>query len=163
MVVRLERMVCRGGKWSDVKICRVKFLSRNVATANFVGTLKKTATTMRFHFKTLFKFSNNEYRPMLVDSSVNFCQIQAGLYSSPLYTFLLNIMKNQTNLNCKCPIPPGEYYIKNVNFQAHHLPSIIPAGQYIANVTTFIEPDELIHNVLFYFAVVNYGVDQWKI
>ena len=85
---------------------------------------------MSFH-----KFSNNEYRPMLVDTQFDFCAIQNGIGSSPLYTVLMKMIENSTNFNRKCPLPPGEYYIKNFNLQAQHLPNIIPSGLYKVNFT----------------------------
>lgn len=163
MTVRLQRLICRGGKSLEFKTCSIKFIARNVAAGTSVWLLKKEMSVSTFSLKTYFKFSNNEFRPMGIDSSFEYCGISNGFYTSPLFNFVKNIIKNYTNIYEKCPVPVGEYYIRNFNFQAQHLPMIVPAGQYLANMSLHIQSNEFLANFLVYFSVTNYGIDQWHL
>lgn len=153
----MERIICTCGEYCNFTTCKVKFISRSIATANVIGTLKKPISAMRDSMKSYYKFSNNEYRPMLINYEYDFCDLQEGLYDSPLHTVLMKGFANYTNINRKCPFPPGEYYVKGLNLEARHLPSIIPAGRYLVNLTTYVQNHDWLYNISVYFSCTNYG------
>lgn len=124
-----------------------------------MGIIKREATAMVMRMKSYFQFSNNEFRPVGFDTAFDFCAIQAGLSSSPLHAVMMNVLANTTNINRKCPFPPGEYYVKNLNFQARHIPNILPAGRHLINISCYIQSNIWLHNVSIYFSVSNYGPD----
>lgn len=81
---------------------------------------------MNFRVKTYYKFSNNEYRPALIDTSVDICAAQSGLYSSPLFNVFKNVVGNTTNfLDHNCPYPPGTYYVIDMRPDATMFPSVV--------------------------------------
>lgn len=139
-------------------MCKVKFISWKVATLNVIGTLKKKITSMKVGMKAFYKFSNNEYRPILVDHTVDYCAVKEGLLSSPLYNFFEHVWANKTNLFQPCPLMPGEYYVKDWNFEAAHLPSIVPAGRYIFQSIFRMQSNYVLMNNSVYFYVANYGI-----
>lgn len=86
------------------------------------------------------------------------CAAQEGYYISPLYAFFQNVIGNNSNiLNHKCPYLPGEYYFKDINVQAKHLPMIPSQGQYLINITVYAQSDVWLFNTSVYFSVTNYG------
>lgn len=99
---------------------------------------------------------------MLINAQFDYCAIQAGFSSSPLFTAMMNVFGDNTNINHKCPFPKGEYYVKDVNFRASHLPSVFPAGRYYINITTH-QFDEFLYTALVYFSIDDYGVKDWKL
>ena len=116
MRVRFERITCNCNlELCEMKMCNVKFKSRNVTNLNLVIAIKKELPQLQLTMKSFYKFSNNEYRPMLVNTNYDQCAIQNGNGSSPFYTLLLKILVNTTNFYQKCPFLPGEYYIKDFN------------------------------------------------
>lgn len=161
--VRLERLLCSCGKYCSFKLCRVKFVSREVVTGNVILVTKKKITAWKDYIQTFYKFSNNEYRPMGIHTGYDFCAAQEGLLNSVLNRVIMNILSNNTNWNQKCPFQPGEYYVKNLNFHAKHLPSLVPAGRYLANITSHIQGYEWLYNMSVYFSVSNYGIQDMNV
>lgn len=129
-----------------------------------IFNLQTEITIVTVIFQTFFKYSNNEYRPFLVKGEVDVCAIQDGYYSSPLLTFFKNLLGNNSNLlNQKCPYLVGEYYFKEIRFQASNLPSVFPHGQYILNITAYTQNNELVFYTAIYFYVTNYGLQDLTI
>lgn len=95
---------------------------------------------------------------MGVDVTSEWCACQAGLVISPFHTLLQHIWANRTNLFRTCPLPPGSYYLKDWNFSSRDLPSILPAGRYLWNVTGHTEFNEWLFNGSIYFYIANYGI-----
>ncbi len=161
--MRLERLVCVCGNDCTFKLCKVRFLSRDVATGNVILATKTTITAWNDYMKSYYKFSNNEYRPMLINSGYDFCAAQEDLANSPLNNLIINAIKNHTNWNRKCPFPPGEYYVKNLNLQAKHMISMIPAGRYLMNISSYIQSNVWLYNISVYGSVANYGIQDMNI
>lgn len=153
-------MVCVCGEFCKFTTCKVKFVSRHVATGSAVLISKKEARAIKFTVKSYYKFSNNEYRPMLINAQFDYCAAQAGFVTSALFTAMMNVFGNNTNINHKCPFPIGEYYVKDVNFRASHLPSLFPTGRYYINLTTH-QFTEFLYTALIYFSIDNYGIKDW--
>lgn len=53
---------------------------------------------------------------------------------------------------------PGEYYVRDWNFDASQLPSILPVGRYSLKCVWRIDENESLLNFTIYFNVANYGV-----
>lgn len=161
--IRLERIVCICGNYCTFKICNVKFISRDVANANVKLVLKREGLAYKFTFKTFYQFSNNEYRPILVSSNaqIDYCAIQAGKYNSPLHTAIMNVLGNHTNINRKCPFPPGEYFVTDLNAQVTHLPNIVPSGRYLINSTAYQQFNDWVYNISIYVTISNYGTTDF--
>lgn len=143
-----------------MNMCNVKFKSRQVANLNFVATLHRTIPALSFNMKGYYKFSNNEYRPILMDTTVDYCAEQPGTASAALKNFLKSIWRNSSNFFDKAPLCPmlrGEFYIKDWNFSASDLPSIMPSGRYLVNTTGYA-PNGSVFNTSMYFLIANYGI-----
>lgn len=93
-----------------------------------------------------------------MDVSADYCADQPGLSASKLQNYLTAIWANETNIFQPCPFLPGEYFLKDWNFEASHLPNIIPAGRYLMKSDISNEFNHLIFNVSMYFVVANYGI-----
>lgn len=108
--------------------------------------------------QSFYKFSNNEYRPMLFKVKDDYCSARPGLASLKLVNVLTKMWGNRTNMFQQCPYLPGEYYVKDFNFDASHLPSVIPAGRYL--ITSFVRTafSEWFFNASVYFYVANHGI-----
>lgn len=163
----MERVGCACGKYCSFAVCKVKFISRHVATLNIVGILKRKVSAFKYTVRSFYKFSNNEYRPMGIQSDVDWCAARAG-YFSPLYNAIRNIGINNSNLlNVHCPLQPGDYYVKDLNVNAGHLPSIIPAGRYLINSSSYkdvnMQSKDWMFNVSLYFSVTNYGIQDLNV
>lgn len=138
-------------------------MSRSVSTINVNLETKVKITEWNDYITTYLKYSNNEYRPQGIHSGYDFCAAQAGFVSSPLNSLITKMIGNYTNWNRKCPFPPGQYYVKDLNLHASHLPAIIPAGQYIVNVTSSIQSNIWLYNLSMYATVYNYGIQDLNI
>lgn len=90
---------------------------------------------------------------MLIDSEVDFCAVQAGIYASPLHTVVMNVFGNHTNMNRKCPFPAGEYYVNDVNAQNVSFPSFVPVGRYLVNSTAYQQNNDWVYNLSIYLSV----------
>ena len=157
--VRLERAFCFcNPKYCISSACGVKFISRTIANLNMNFITKRNLTAITYRMRSFYKFSNNEYRPMLIDVTVNYCEAEQGIFTSPLHKYLKTVWINYSNMFQTCPIPPGEYYIKNFNFRSHHLPSIAPAGRYLMNTTIRVQNNDIFINTSVYFYIANHGV-----
>lgn len=137
VVGRLEKMLCNIKPNYCHWTCKIKAKSRYDASMNTTLTLFRTATAIKYHSKAYYQFSNNEYRPMLLDIRVDYCAVEAGSVASVFQNVLKGIWGNRTNLFQHCPLAPGEYYIRDWNFVATDLPSIIPAGRYFIKTNFF--------------------------
>lgn len=126
-----------------------------------IATLRKKVSSFKFTVKMFYKFSNNEYRPVFIDTEIDFCAVQAGNQNSPVYDVIMGAYANYSNLNQKCPFLPGQYYVRNLNFEARYLPSIFPAGRYLIN-STGISSNVWMYNTSIYFSVVNHGIQDWS-
>lgn len=135
----------------------MKVVSRDVATANVVILSKREVLEFRFTFKTFYQFSNNEYRPILIDAELDFCALQAGHYKSPLHAAIMHVYGNHTNINRQCPFPVGEYFVKDLNAQVDHLPSIVPSGRYLIKSTAYQQCNDFGYNISVYVTISNYG------
>lgn len=156
--LRLERVVCfcnpKYCKWIE---CNIKFISRQVANLNMIANINRKITAANYTFKLYYKFSNNEYRPILMDLTADYCTKQPGVSALKLMNVLSTMWGNNTNIFQPCPFLPGEYYVKNWNFAASDLPSVVPAGRYLLNVTVRTESND-VFNSSTYFYIANYGI-----
>lgn len=108
--------------------------------------------------KMYYKFSNNEYRPVLMDVTVDHCADQPGSSSSIFVNLLKTMWYNKTNIFQQCPLSRGEYYIKDWNYSAADLPSVLPAGRYLIKASFRTEFNDLFLNASLYFNVENHGI-----
>lgn len=120
-------------------------------------TLKGKITEQRATVKMYYKFSNNEYRPILMDFSGNVC-VKTTASAGIFWNTLKNVLGNNTNILQACPYLPGVYFIKDFNFNASHLPSILPAGRYLIKIDVSTEFSNALHSESVYFYVANYGI-----
>lgn len=125
---------------------------------NLIVDVKRKLTVVKYAMKTYYQFSNNEYRPAYVDVKTDFCASQAGLLSSPMQNLLKKMWGNNTNIFTKCPLLPGVYYTKDWNFDANHLPNIMPAGRYLLNTSISVQFDDVLMNSSIYFHIANNGI-----
>lgn len=125
---------------------------------NLIVDVKRKLPVVKYAMKTYYQFSNNEYRPAYVDVKTDFCASQAGLLSSPMQNLLKKMWGNNTNIFTKCPLLPGEYYTKDWNFDANHLPNIMPSGRYLLNTSISVQFDEMLMNSSIYFHIANNGI-----
>lgn len=136
----------------------MKFKSRHVAALNVVAVFKRNITVLNYTMQSFYKFSNNEYRPILIHVRDNYCSEQQGLSSRKLVSLLATMFSNHTNIFQACPYLPGEYYIKDFNFGASHLPNVIPAGRYVITTVVRTEFNDLLFKISIYFSVANHGI-----
>lgn len=61
------------------------------------------------------QFSNNEFRPFLVDMRIEMCSVNNKTSKSLLQAVFAEIVKNHTNMNTPCPPQPAEYYFTNIS------------------------------------------------
>ncbi len=155
--LRLERVLCKcDATWCST-VCKVKFISRERAEYNAAAKLHKTLNYIGYHAQTFYKGSNNEYRPMLLDVRDDYCE--SYVKHSKMLDFLLGLFEEKNfNFNKPCPWYPGDYYIKDFNFNIVHWPSIIPEGRYILNFTFYRGPNLFLGYYQIYFAVTNHGL-----
>lgn len=141
----------------------MKFVSRNKSTANIAGDLKEKASALVTHIRTFFKASNNEYRPQGIDTRFDYCATQEGIRSSILNNLIRKAIANYTNVVRRCPLTPGNYYIKDWSIDPRQLPSLIPVGRYLVNLTNYIDNNEFLWYLLLYFNVANYGIQDMSL
>lgn len=158
VVVRLEKMLCKIKPKYGSLVCKIKPKSRNDASMSVNVTLIRKLTAMTYHCTGYYQFSNNEYRPMILNVKTDFCAAQSGLLDSLYQNVFTHIWRNKTNIFQNCPIPPGYYYLKDWNFVAADLPNIIPAGRYLVVTDFFANSDELAASTSTYFRVENHGI-----
>lgn len=164
--LRAEKAFCFcNPKYCQFTTCNIKVKSRHVANMNMIATVKQNLTNVQYTMKTFYQFSNNEYRPMLIDNTFNYCDDGKGVVSSSLLKYLQTVWGNSTNIFKPCPISPGEYYVKDWSFAASDLPSgVIPGGRYL--VKTLLHTDDgkvSFLNTSLYFYVSNYGTTAWNL
>lgn len=162
--VRAEKVLCTCyPKYCSVNICKVKAISRDVVTMNFVVQLKRQVNAVIYATKFFYQFSSNEYRPSLIDITTDYCALKSGLYKSIGHDALVSVFGNTTNMFTSCPIEPGEYYVKNFTLATHHFPSIFPAGRYITKFFFYNkDTSEMLGNTSFYFEIFYRGVLDLK-
>ncbi len=154
--MRLERAVCEcDATWCSA-VCNIKFISRERAEYNTMVKLHKPLNYFGYRIQTFHKASNNEYRPMLLDVSDDYCESYVKHKHSTILAFSMKMLGNHTNIFKPCPWYPGEYYIQNFNFSIGHWPSFIPEGRYILNFTINKQANILGYWQT-YFNVVNHG------
>lgn len=129
---------------------------------NLIATLKKRVSSFKFTIKMFYKFSNNEYRPLFINTEIDFCAAQVGSFYSPIFTTIMNAYANYSNFNQKCPFMPGQYYVKGLNIQARHLPDIFPVGRYLINSTARTQSNEWVYNTSIYVSISNYGIKDFS-
>lgn len=157
--VRLERVVCFcNPKHCTWNTCKIKFKSRQIANFNILATLKTKHTVLDYNVKAYYQFSNNEYRPILLDVTDEYCSSLSGSSGSIFMSAVNRAWGNKSNIFQPCPYLPGEYFVKDWNLDASHLPSIIPAGRYLIKVIFRTEFHDLLYNMSVYFNVANHGV-----
>lgn len=160
--VRLERVICFcDPTYCIYSQCNIKFKSASIASMTLIGTLIKPITTIRYTAQTFYQFSNNEYRPILINVAVDYCGNESGFLQSAMHAFVKAAWGNTTNLFSSCPLQPGEYYIKDWNFDASHLPNVVPAGRYSMKTVVY-DSDQFVLNNSVYFQVSNYGVSAFN-
>ncbi|KAJ6639771.1 hypothetical protein Bhyg_12518 [Pseudolycoriella hygida] len=159
VVLRTEKCVCDINPRYGNSTCSTKVKSRNVTNVNASFTLIRKVEDLTYNAKTFYQFSNNEYRPMLIDVTMNFCANEKGIPSSPLHAVMRAIINDYTNFYDSCPFLPGKlYYVKDWNFVASDLPSVVPAGRYMLNFTFFCDRGQYCGNFGVYFRVDNHGI-----
>ncbi|KAJ6640215.1 hypothetical protein Bhyg_12965 [Pseudolycoriella hygida] len=164
VVLRTEKLVCDiNPMYGNIK-CSTKTKSRNVTHVNMNLTLSHKVETVTYNIKTFYQFSNNEYRPMLIDSTMDFCKNQKGIEHSPLHAAFKKTLITLMNVYEACPFLPGKvYYIKDWNFVASDLPSLVPAGRYVLKAQFFGGHNEYALTFAIYFRVENYGILDLKV
>lgn len=120
--------------------------------------LASTITSLKYHSKAYYQFSNNEYRPMLFNVRVDYCAAEAGTELSVFHDAFRGIFRNHTNAFQPCPLVPGDYYVEDWNFVATDLPSVIPAGRYLIRTRFATVSDEFIATTAVYFRIENHGI-----
>lgn len=157
--LRLERVTCIcNPHYCKYTVCNVKAKSRDISNLNLNITIKEIITVQMAKVKMFYQFSNNEYRPVLIDFSGNICASVSGSTGVTFWKVMKNALGNKTNIVQRCPYQRGEYYIKDFNFNASHLPSILPVGRYLIKIHLSTYNNEPFHNVSIYFNVANYGI-----
>lgn len=158
--LRLEKLLCFcNPKFCTIHTCNVKFKSRQVANLNWAATINRNLTYLNYNVKMYYQFSNNEYRPILMDVTVDHCGDEPGSASSTFLKLLKTMWLNKSNIWFdQCPIPLGEYYIRDWNFSAADLPSVIPAGRYLVKGIFRAQFDEVLGSTSLYFNVDNHGI-----
>src|SRR5262249_33099908 len=74
LTARWEKVLCKcNSTICTVKLCKVKAIARNVTNANIALTLKTKISAKKVRVTSYYKFSNNEYRPMLIVGEYDFC------------------------------------------------------------------------------------------
>lgn len=154
----MERTNCScNPKYCVFTRCNVKFVSWHNANLNFNFVLKRDLPDVKYSMKTFYKFSNNEYRPVYVDTSIDYCENEKSGLESVLQEVLKKAWHNKTNFFAKCPVRTGNYYLNDWNPTATDLPSIVPAGRYLFNTFVFNYKESVL-NTSVYFQVFNYGI-----
>lgn len=80
--------------------------------------------------------------------------------------FLNELMKNigsHSNFDEPCPWYPGDKYIKDFNFGIEHVPSLVPEGRYLMNVSMNQGPKVVKVFWEIYFEIKNYGILDLRI
>lgn len=109
-----------------------------------------------------YQFSNNEYRPVFIDTEIDFCAAQAGKLNSQVFKVIMGTYEKFTNVNQNCPFMPGQYYVKGLNFQSKYLPSIFPVGRYLINSTARLKSNEWIYNTSIYISINYNGIHDYS-
>ncbi len=135
--------------------CNVKFISRDIANFNTFWNLLNQTNYIGYRVQTFYKHSNNEYRPMLVDYRGEYCE--SYVKGSTMISYVLNALGEHINFNKPCPWSPGDYYVKDFNFGIKHVPSLIPEGRYMINITLNTESNIIVAYWQIYARVTNYG------
>ena len=103
----------------------------------------------------------NEYKPFLVNVTIDLCQLFSGAAKIFYGQFVLDEMKNYTNVNLsKCPIKPGLIYLNNYTLNARMLRNMpVPLGLFRLDVTFFQkEKSGLKYSSKFEFFVQVYNI-----
>ncbi|KAG4067636.1 hypothetical protein HA402_005408 [Bradysia odoriphaga] len=139
-------------------MCKMNFLSRHRNTFSIAYVTHHTIKILNYRSKMFYQYSNNEFRPFLIDMRVEMCSVNNRTSKSLLQSVFAGIVKNHTNMDAHCPLPPAEYYFKNVSVGAANLPSLLPEGRYKLRLTNMGEMDEILSSFYFFFQIKNYGI-----
>lgn len=162
IAIRLEKVICSSGILFTHTACNIKLKSRDVAEMNIIGLLRKKVSSFIFTIKMFFKFTNNEFRPVFIDTEIDYCAAQAGILNSQVHKMIMNAFANYSNFNRRCPFLPGEYYVKGLNLRPQHLPSMFPVGLYLINSTAHTRHNEWIYNTSIYISIKYHGVNDFS-
>lgn len=155
----MERVMCTcNPKHCSITICKIKFLSRNLNTFNIAYVTHEPIKSLTYQTKLFYQYSNNEFRPFLIDMRIEMCSVNNKTSKSLMQAVFAEIVKNHTNMNRPCPLPPSEYYFTNISVGAIHLPSLLPEGRYKLRLTNVGVLEEILSRFTFLFQIKNYGI-----
>lgn len=159
----MERVMCTcNPKHCTLTMCKMKFISRYLSTFNIAYVTHETIKSLSYQTKLFYQYSNNEFRPILIDMRVKMFSVNNETSKSVLQSLFARIIANHTNIDRPCPLPPGEYYATNVSVGAIHLPSLLPEGRYKIHLSNIGPLEEILSHVTFLFEIKNYGILDLK-
>lgn len=116
----------------SVKRCVAKSLSRDRIHVDGLGVVSRTINTTFIHVSVYYQFSNNEYRPFLINKWEDLCGYFRGEMGNFLIAFIYPVIRDYTNIGHTCPIKADSYYfkIKNESINMFNYDQLVPAGRY---------------------------------
>lgn len=121
--------------------CMAKSLSQQHVRADVQVTLNRTIKSIFLRERIYMQFSNNEYRPLLLDRTEDFCAYMKGDLSNILLSRLYPTFTQFTNLNHTCPYHPGLYIVKisNLTISSVAPTMLVPSGRYRIEIGVYDE------------------------
>lgn len=159
-------MVCTEVPNSGVSIdkCTGKLMRHNRYHVDFQVTLNHTIKSFFIHYAMYYKFSNNEYRPFMINVWEDFCGYMNGDKKNLVIGIIYPNIREYTNMNHTCPYKPGLNFVTMYNLSIHDfvLDFIIPSGRYYLEInghSGFEGP--MIGQIKVYGSVSDHRVDKF--
>ncbi|XP_062124046.1 uncharacterized protein LOC133837340 isoform X2 [Drosophila sulfurigaster albostrigata] len=135
-VFKLTNAVCESfnKSWVEFELCRLRAVSRHKVYLNLNVTLHQPINDI--HIKGQLMKKENGYKPWLYSVSFNGCQF-IRRRNNPLIKLVWDLFKEYSTLNHTCPYV-GQQLIKDFYLRSEKLPTPIPTGEYLVQLTWII-------------------------
>lgn len=137
-------------------------MNRDRMRVHMEATFNRTLESIFVHSSIFHQFSNNEYRPFLLNVWEDFCGYMRGDKRNMYLNLLAPLFMKNINFNHTCPYHPGMYLVKFDNVSVSDLDTIkiIPAGRYRLELSYHIGfkgPFLLTHKI--YYSVSDHRIE----
>lgn len=121
----------------SVTKCKVKLLRHDRLFVDVEGSIHHTITSAFVHFRVFYKFSSNEYRPLLFDVWEDFCAYMNGAKNNIIFNRWYPKFRQYISFNHSCPYHPGMLLVKmsNVSLDIFTPIQFVPSGRYRIDVS----------------------------
>ncbi|KAH8388150.1 hypothetical protein KR200_010186, partial [Drosophila serrata] len=158
LVYKLVKIDCQGNSVRVNNIsCHVKAINWNLALVNMDCFLRVPLRKAVLQVQVFKKDYSNQYKPFLIDVSVNMCEVIERRSYIPYGVMIWKLLKQYTNANHSCPFS-GQLTARNGYLDTSLVPPF-PQGFYQVSIS-FTDMNsthsEYVGNVKFYIQAMEH-------